>query len=62
MASLDQPTGSTVKRQIAIVNVQGQTAAQIQSLYNTTYGPKGWRIIQVVLISNNLYVVAEKEV
>lgn len=62
MGSLDQPTGSNVKRQIKIVSVQGQTAAQIETAYNTNYGAKGWRMIGFVTVSNTLYIVAEREV
>jgi hypothetical protein len=61
MGSLDQPQGSVVKRKIAFVNVTGYTPTQIENAYNTNYGAKGWRIIQVLEVGSNRYVVAEKE-
>ena len=62
MGSLDQPTGSTVKRKIAIEDVTTYTPAQIVTYYNNNLGDKGWRIIQVLTIGSNRYVVAEKEI
>lgn len=59
--SLDQPQGSTVKRKIDLVNVTGKTAAQIVTFYNDGPGKEGWRIIQVIDIGANRFIVAEKE-
>ena len=61
MGSLDQPTGTTVSRYIRFVDVTGYTPNQIETVYNDQYGKNGWRIIQVVSISNKIYLVAEKE-
>jgi len=61
MGTLDQPTGAVVQRNIAFVNVTGYTPTQIENVYNTNYGNKGWRIIQVLEVGTNRYVIAEKE-
>ena len=61
MGTLDQPTGSTVSRQIKIIDLTGMTIEQIETQYNTNYGAKGWRIIQVFPIGNKNYILAEKE-
>ncbi len=60
MGTLDSPAGN-VKRKIKVVDVSGLSAAQIESAYNTNYGQKGWRIIQIVVLGGNPYVIAEKE-
>jgi hypothetical protein len=62
MGSLDQVTGSGVKRKIAVVNITGNTPAQIETAFNTNYGNKGWRIVQVIVIGANTYMLAEKEI
>jgi len=63
MGSLDQPTGSTVKRKVKLVDVTGKNAAQIETFYNSDTGPgsQGWRIIQFLEIGSNRFIVAEKE-
>ena len=61
MGSLDQPTGTAVKRKIAVVDLTGLTAAQIVSQYNSNYGQNGWRVIQIFAIANKNYLLAEKE-
>ena len=60
MGTLD-PQSSNVKRKIALVNVTGLTASQVENAFNTNFGSNGWRIIQIVTIGANLFVVAEKE-
>jgi len=61
MGSLDQPQGASVKRKIKIIDLTGMTAVQIESDYNTNYGQKGWRIVQVFAIGNKNYIMAERE-
>ena len=51
-----------VKREIEIVDLTGLTIAQIKSSFNTNYGLKGWRIIQVVALGSKNYLIAEKEI
>ena len=58
MGTLDE---ANVKRKIAVVDLTGLTAAQIVSQYNSDYGQKGWRIVQVFPIGNKNYILAEKE-
>lgn len=62
MGTLDNPTGSNVARKIAFVDVTGYTPAQIETAYNTNYGAKGWRIIQVIEVGSKRYIVGEKEI
>lgn len=61
MGSLDQTKGSGVKRKIKIVNVTGNTPAQIETAFNDTWGSKGWRIVQVFTIGVNTFLLADKE-
>ena len=61
MGTLDGTIGSNVKRKIAVIDLTGLNASQIVSQYNTDYGQKGWRIIQVFAIGNKNYIMAEKE-
>jgi len=61
MGTLDQSTGTSVTRKIAFLNVTGKTPNEIETLYNTNYGKKGWRIIQVVVIGTQNFLVGEKE-
>lgn len=61
MGSLDQATGSAVKRKIKIINLTGLTIAQIENQYNSNYGQKGWRFIQYAEIAGTGYILAEKE-
>jgi len=49
------------KRNIKIVDVTGLTIAQIETTFNTNYGLKGWRIVQVFLFGTSRYVLAERE-
>ena len=60
--SLDAQPGGTSARKIKFIDTTGYTIAQLEDAYNTNYGAKGWRIIQVVAIGENNYVVAEREV
>ena len=62
MGTLDQPTGSTTKRKIKIIDLTGLSIAQIENQYNNNYGEKGWRIIQVVALGNKNYLIGEKEI
>ena len=59
MAVLDKTT-DVVKREIALVNVTGLTAAQIQTTYNTNFGQIGWRIVQAVVLGANTFIIAER--
>jgi len=61
MGTLDSSTGSVVKRKIKFVEVTGYTPVQIENAFNNNYGAIGWRIVQVVTISNKIYLMAEKE-
>lgn len=60
MGTLDS-NATVVKRKIAIIDTTGYTPAQLETAYNTNYGTKGWRIIQVVALGGKNYVIAEKE-
>jgi hypothetical protein len=62
MGTLDKSTGSGVKRHIKTVDITGKTAAQIETEFNTNWGPKGWRIIQILVIGTKTYLLAEKEI
>lgn len=62
MGTLDNSTGSGTKRKIAFVDVTAYTASQLENYYNANYGDKGWRIVQVVTIGTNRYILAEKEI
>ena len=61
MVTLDNPTGTTVVRKIKIIDTTGYTPAQLEAAYNTNYGAKGWRIIQIVPLGTKTYVIAERE-
>jgi hypothetical protein len=61
MGTLDNPTGTTVVRKIKLIDTTGYTPAQLETAYNTDYGAKGWRVIQVVALGAKTYVLAEKE-
>ena len=61
MGTLDQPTGTNVARKIKVIDLTGLTINQIETQYNTNYGSKGWRIVQVFSIGNKNYMLAEKE-
>lgn len=61
MGTLDQPTGTSVVRKIKIIDTTGYTPEQLETAYNTNYGAKGWRIIQIVALGSKNYVIAEKE-
>ena len=60
MGTLDQGNTNVV-RKIKFVDVSGKTPAQLESYYNSNYGEKGWRIIQMLEYSSKLWIVAEKE-
>jgi hypothetical protein len=62
MGTLDRPAGSVVKRQIKILNITGNTTTQMENAFNNTYGNKGWRIVQVVVVGANTYMIAEREI
>jgi len=59
--SLDQPSGSNVKREISITDVTAFTIAQIVTNYNNNFGQNGWRIIQFIETGGKRYVLAERE-
>lgn len=61
MGSLNKPSGSTVKRKIALVDVTGKTATEIEDTYNNNFGLKGWRIIEIKDIGSSRFIIAEKE-
>jgi hypothetical protein len=61
MGSLDRPQGSGARRKIALVDVTGKTATEIEDAYNDNFGLKGWRIIQVIDIGSSRFIIAEKE-
>ena len=61
MGTLDQPTGTNTVRKIKIIDTTGYTPAQHETVYNTNYGEKGWRIIQIVALGSKDYVLAERE-
>jgi hypothetical protein len=61
MGNLDKPKGANVKREIRITDVTNVTIANIESQYNTNFGQNGWRIVQLVVIGANRYVIAERE-
>ena len=60
MGTLD-PTASSVKRRIKIIDTTGYTIQQLEDTYNNNYAEKGWRLIQIVALGNKNYVLAEKE-
>ena len=62
MGTLDQPAGSTVERKIKFVEVTGLQPSAIETAYNTNYGKKGWRLIQIIVIGAKTYIMAEKEI
>ena len=62
MGSLDNSSASVVKRKIKVVDITGNTAAQIETVFNSDWGNKGWRIVQVVVIGTKQYLIAEKEI
>ena len=60
MGSLDQES-SNVKRKIKIVNVTGNTPSQIETVFNDNWGNIGWRIVQIITLGANTYILAEKQ-
>lgn len=62
MGTLDQPQGTNISRKIKFIDVSGYNPTQLENYYNSNYGDKGWRIIQMLEYSSKLWVVAEKEV
>jgi len=61
MAGTLDPQSNNVKRKIAIEDVTGYTPTQLENYYNNNLGDKGWRIIQILEIGSNRFVLAEKE-
>jgi hypothetical protein len=61
MGTLDQPTGSSSRRKIKIIDLTGLTITQIENQYNSNYGQKGWRFLQYAEIAGTRYAIAEKE-
>jgi len=61
MGTLDQPQGSTVKRKIKIQDVTVYNPSEIETYFNDNIGVNGWRIIQILIIGSNKYIIAEKE-
>ena len=62
MAGTLDGSSSRVKREIKVVDISGKTPAQIEAAFNNNYGKIGWRIIQIVVIGGNPYLLAEREV
>ena len=62
MSSLGKKDGSAVQRKIKILNITGNTTTQMENAFNNTYGNRGWRIVQVVVVGANTYMIAEKEI
>lgn len=62
MGSLDQPTGSAVKREIEIYDVTAYNTTQVKNYFNNNLGPVGWRIIQFIQIGSSRYILCEREV
>lgn len=62
MGSLDQPSGSVVKREIDIVDVTPYSMAQVITYFNTNLGPVGWHIIQFVQAGSNKYLLVERDI
>ena len=60
MGTLD-PVAANIRRKIKIIDTTGYTPSQLETVYNTNYGEKGWRMIGFVTVANKLYIVAEKE-
>lgn len=60
MGTLDSHSTNVV-RKIKIVDLSGMSIAQMENQFNTNYGLKGWRIVQIVTISSKNYLIAEKE-
>jgi len=52
----------SVKREIKIVDLTGLTPTQIETNFNNNFGQLGWRIIQIVALGNENYLIAEREV
>jgi len=61
MGTLDNASGSVVKRKITFIDVTPYTPAQIETQFNDNYGAKGWEIKQVVVIGSSKYLLAEKQ-
>lgn len=61
MGTLDGSIGSSVKRQIKLVDVTGFTVTQIENAFNNNWGVKGWRIVQAIIIGTKTYIISEKE-
>ena len=44
-----------------MIDTTGYTIQQLEDAYNNLYADKGWRIVQIVVLGNKNYVLAEKE-
>lgn len=49
------------KKEIKIVDVTGNTVAQIETAFNTNWSKKGWRIVQIFEIGTKRHILAERE-
>ncbi len=49
------------KVRIKIVDITGNSAATIESVFNANWGSKRWRIVQIVVIGTKQYLIAEQE-
>lgn len=62
MGTLDKSSGTNVARKIKFVDITDYNITQIENAFNNNYGNKGWKIVQVILIGNKTYLLAEKEI
>jgi len=62
MGTLDRISGCNTKRKIKLIDITEYTITQFENNYNSNYGDKGWRIIQIITLNDKNYVLAEKEV
>jgi len=60
MGTLDS-NASVVKRKIKIQDVTAYNPSEIETYFNDNIGVNGWRIIQILIIGSNKYIIAEKE-
>jgi len=60
MGTLDS-NASVVKRKIKIQDVTVYNPSEIETYFNDNIGVNGWRIIQILIIGSNKYIIAEKE-
>jgi len=50
------------KTKIKIIDITGFTPVQIENAFNNVYGLQRWHILQVIVIGNKTYLIAEKEI